>query len=60
MLNKNSFPALQQLKVLAKQSLSEGSFYTLDVSWGSTICVLWYFFKHDVPSLKLMGIDKVT
>ena len=23
------------------------------------ICVLWYYFKHDVPSLKLMGDDKV-
>ena len=27
----------------------------LYASCGSPICVLWYYFKHDVPSLKLMG-----
>ena len=24
------------------------------MSWGSPICVLWYYFKNDVPSLKLI------
>ena len=49
---KTAFIGVFQAKIMCPGGL-------LYVSCGSPICVLWYYFKNDVPSLKLMGDYKV-
>ena len=45
---KTAFICVFQAKIMCPWGL-------LYASCGSPICVLWCYFKNDVPSLKLMG-----
>ena len=49
---KTAFISVFQAEIMCPGGL-------LYASCGSPICVLWYYFKNDVPSLKLMGDYKV-